>query len=939
LQLLEQETATHGSNVYSIDSREWCRASNTNSIVNDDEGCKIEMGSTSSYIEVVGYFSDINYLTFATSGRTVRFTLDGGTEDSTDRGTASVTTPLVDRYVDSASVINLPISTTLGIHTVKIRRTGGSEPRIYGIELIAQDTTSTATKSKIQIPAQNVVSYGKKFALSATAHHYNPFATKGDDSASTIPNNTTGDLVADGWTGSTSAYWDSSLDTATSLGLGAWETATDFYRPVNGGRVVKWVDSTGTIKTSVNMMPPEAHAIQGSQGASVTLGTCLATGTHNWSTQYLPQFGNKAIGSAHYTSDFSATTGWTPRASHASIASVSGGQSGNCLEVTVLSLYPYVTKDFTDLVVGNWYIIRVYAKRGTDTTGRAMFGLEAGSAAYYKAITTTTSWVEHQLTFQAESATQSVIVAASSVVTGGSWSNANGTVLFDTYSLQRIEAPNSQAEVAKTFMAREFGNGAANGGGGGSATYADASMLYSTDDIAYVMDDGLTSFSMHDARGSFNAGSSTEFFYGNTVDSGSYLTFIGTGISVIPRKSGVLGPSTTFAQNLPYGTHVLKVFTDASTHITTNVTIDGVQVYSASAVIEYAGVSEFSFHQPKMPPIPEDAVVISDYMLMADFVPQTALGVDKISKGTRKVSSSRDIFYDEDTNVGFLGVGIDVESSTGYRMNVTGSITSGTMYGQLPYFGTDAVWRLYDSTARLDTITEFINSTSLGTRVNVGSAYGSAITHPNSPTLGVNGIKGASTSGLFYLSCIDIASPIHTSSHYQTFETPFLHELVGGDRNMEQTNLVVTPDGKTWDEVTRDVSYLGNICLFTSNDTGTNQSSTAVPWDEWRGQEQASSYTAISYFNKDFAIAYDRVTCLVDGVYNFLNRAYGDATNTYAMIKINGQIVAILFANTANASMVVEWTGSISRGDYVQCFSHQESTLNAFNQFSITRII
>ena len=43
--------------------------------------------------------------------------------------------------------------------------------RLYGIELIAQDTSSTANKSKIQIPAQNVVSYGKKFALSAAAHH------------------------------------------------------------------------------------------------------------------------------------------------------------------------------------------------------------------------------------------------------------------------------------------------------------------------------------------------------------------------------------------------------------------------------------------------------------------------------------------------------------------------------------------------------------------------------------------------------------------------------------------------------------------------------------------------------------------------------------------------------------------------------------------------
>ena len=60
----------------------------------------------------------------------------------------------------------------------------------------------------------------------------------------------------------------------------------------------------------------------------------------------------------------------------------------------------------------------------------------------------------------------------------------------------------------------------------------------------------------------------------------------------------------------------------------------------------------------------------------------------------------------------------------------------------------------------------------------------------------------------------DSAGIIHTSSHYQSFETPFLHELVGGDRNMEQTNLVVSPDGKTWDELTRDTSYIGVMFFF-----------------------------------------------------------------------------------------------------------------------------
>ena len=35
-----------------------------------------------------------------------------------------------------------------------------------------------------------------------------------------------------------------------------------------------------------------------------------------------------------------------------------------------------------------------------------------------------------------------------------------------------------------------------------------------------------------------------------------------------------------------------------------------------------------------------------------------------------------------------------------------------------------------------------------------------------------------------YYDSAQVATQIHTSSHYQTFETPYLKELVGGDRNM-----------------------------------------------------------------------------------------------------------------------------------------------------------
>ena len=813
-QLLEQETATHGSNVYSIDGREWIRQadpSNGNANNNNDGTPFQTVGGDNDFWEVTGYFNEINWIgyTYPHSTYGFKWALNGSAYTTNNTASNSfnttVETPLKDRYVDAGSLLNIPISASLGIHTFKFGSTSVSH---YGCELIAQDTTSTATKSQIQIPSQNVVSYGKKFTVSGTPH-YNPFAFAGDGTtAVAIGVTTSHGKVATGWAGSTSAYFDSTLDTATSLGLSAWEKGGDYWRPVNGGRIVKWVDSSGNIKTSVNMIPP----------ASTSIGVAGGTNepdARNWTTAYEPSF-------------YSTT-------------------------------------------------------------------------------------IDH-----------------------------------------------SQAEVAKTFMAREFGNGAANGGTG--ATYADASMVYATDDIAYVMDDGLTSFSMHDARGSFNAGSSTEFFYGNTVDSGSYLTFIGTGISVIPRKSGGLGPSTTFAQNLPYGTHVLKVFTDASTHITTKVTIDGVQVYNASADIEYGGVSEFTFHQPKMPPIPEDAVVIADYMLMADYVANsstTANDAGLISKGIRLQSATRDIFYDRSGGSWYEPAQPhnNYSGNTPTGLSIQGSnITSG--HFQLPYFG--------HSKGGLNTL-DRSDLCDLATNVSIdGGAFGTSnVTisgvHPSSGntytpaegsaeygimnwvksdgTLGANQIKFVATNvdssdDWFYVGSLEIASPIHTSSHYQTFETPFLHELVGGDRNMEQTNLVVTPDGKTWDEVTRDTSYIGKTVIQMYTDNGAD----TYIWDIARG----SLYNSGRVYQKDFAIAYDRLICLksMECKIHFHDR--GNFSGDTHKILVNGQAI-----QTASSSLDDNWTHSsieiiisLKRGDYVQAYLKDAQNINSsqWGNFHIIRL-
>ncbi|MBO58377.1 MAG: hypothetical protein CMA77_05215, partial [Euryarchaeota archaeon] len=647
LQLLEQETATHGSKVYSVDGREWIRAVGDVTTENGANGSNIRIDAAGEYVEIIGYFIDANVSMHTSSGRYFEIQVDGGSETTSNFGTATVSTPLADdRYVDDGSVINLGLSESLGIHTLRINHDTSSHS-LFCVELIAQDTSN---RSNIQIPSQNVVSYGKKFTVSGTPH-YNPFAQSQTGADVTINSSTTNTAkLTGGWSGTGATYYSSELDTATSLGLSAWVSGGEYFRPVNGGRVIWWVNSSGALKCSVNMMPPAGTAIGG-----VTGGHNVPTGTHNWATKYQP------------------------------------------------------------------------------------------------ALHSTT--IDH-----------------------------------------------SQEELAKTFWYREFGNGSANG----NANYKDASTLVGDgdNDIAYVMDDGLTSISGDNVRTDSNTemgghnGESTDLFY---------MTFIGTGLSHSIISNGT--NQDTLA-NLPYGTHILKVARTNSNTATT--TIDGVSLGDVGD--NYGYFTEMHIHQPKKPPIPEDAVVLADYMLMADFVIQGAAGVEKLSKGTRILSISRDVFFD--------GGSANLSLSSMYP---EGFYTYGNTNGylqKLPFFGSGVVNRYEANTSSGSTL-DFTND---GTNFSGGTFFGSASSNEldqstatgNGYFGGIHSLDiGTYTSKLgpvddnpkyFRGNGYEVITPIHTSFHYQTFETPYLHELVGGDRNMEQHNLVVTPDGKTWDEVTRDTS-------------------------------------------------------------------------------------------------------------------------------------
>jgi hypothetical protein len=147
---------------------------------------------------------------------------------------------------------------------------------------------------------------------------------------------------------------------------------------------------------------------------------------------------------------------------------------------------------------------------------------------------------------------------------------------------------------------------------------------------------------------------------------------------------------------------------------------------------------------------------------------------------------------------------------------------------------------------------------------------------------------------------------------------------------MEQTNFVVTPDGKTWDEVTRDTSYIGNHCVATLASTNTDWSTYVIP-TQWRGNYVATD-RGRNFMNKNFAIAYDRVICLVDGEYEAYMKS-GGGTSLAVYIFQDGMNFPFAPAGVNSTKGII----AMRRGDYVRFRGDQETSLN-WNTMQITRI-
>ena len=334
-------------------------------------------------------------------------------------------------------------------------------------------------------------------------------------------------------------------------------------------------------------------------------------------------------------------------------------------------------------------------------------------------------------------------------------------------------------------------------------------------------------------------------------------------------------------------------------------------------------------------------------MLMADFVPQGAVGIEKLSKGTRLLNITRDVFFD--------GASPTLELNSAYSEGfIIYNNTNGYLQ-KLPFFGSGVINRFEsNNSSSAGSVLAFTND---GTNFSGGTFFGDASSNQlaqntgtalghfggiHSLDIGTYTSKLANTTATYFrANGYEVISPIHTSHHYKTFETPYLHELIGGDRNMEQTHLICSADGKTWDEVTRDTSYMGpSTQLIVASDGGN--------WNNSSGLTDHRGYfSRYGLGNKNIAWGYDRAIILEDGVYEIhLTAAATGGTNadlriqrnnTTASASSNGTQYFSIAQDRVSVSSVVSW--DLIKGDYIYLNEAGSGTIYGGNQETGAKLI
>ena len=149
---------------------------------------------------------------------------------------------------------------------------------------------------------------------------------------------------------------------------------------------------------------------------------------------------------------------------------------------------------------------------------------------------------------------------------------------------------------------------------------------------------------------------------------------------------------------------------------------------------------------------------------------------------------------------------------------------------------------------------------------------------------------------------------------------------------MEQTNLIVTPDGKSWDEVTRDTSYIGDGVILVRHDAGWQSEN---HWNRQRGK-----FGHLDCYVKDsWCSGYDRFICLKPGMYTIeMHLLLKDSSGV--IISINGSGNHAVQLHPPNETGRHEMVGTsfdyyFHRGDFIQ--NHGQRYGSTYTYFQIRK--
>ena len=291
-----------------------------------------------------------------------------------------------------------------GANTQKI---WDQSPTIYGPELVTNGDFSSATGWTVE--AEWTISDGKARAVMAAGHDV--FRSVSYTSGKRY-------LVSLTVSNYVSGSFRVSIDGGNSYILNnqLWGNGhIEFGFTASAGDNTIGIGASGDLTADIDDVSVKEVLSGGNHG--VITGAAPAT--------YPLLSGAEIVTNGGFASD---TAGWS--ALQSTLASIAGGQSGNCLEITRVSgdaQYAYQSKG---LFPGRTYRLSGWVKSGTSGDGVFNFSVEDNGATFKVESSSTSAWTYHERFFVADNTPKNLWITKNNATPG--------TMLFDSISIQEV---------------------------------------------------------------------------------------------------------------------------------------------------------------------------------------------------------------------------------------------------------------------------------------------------------------------------------------------------------------------------------------------------------------------------------------------------------------------------------------------------------------------